>query len=146
MQQRATLRSARLAQVALLEDQDVEGLVERIRRADRIPRLEYHLARHGRDVGAGAAAEYLRALRAHLTRPDLRHFAYLRTKDRARIWELIAPDDGASAMYHEVRESLWSFFRPIDPDARMVSMEAWWIEAIRSAAGWRFEERWRWNR
>jgi hypothetical protein len=146
MQPRATLQSDRLAQVALLEDGDVERLVEQIRRADSIPKLEYHLARHGRDVSAGAAAEYLRVLQAHRARRDLRVFTYLRTKDRAPTWELIAPDDGTSAMYHEERRSLWSFFRPIDPDARMISMETWWIEAIRSAAGWHFEERWRWKR
>ena len=124
MEQGTPLQAARLAQLATMAD----------------------LARHGVGLGLGGDEEYLRALRAHLARPDLRIFTYLQTRDRLPIWELVAPDTGTTAMYHERRGQLWSFFRSIDPDARMASAQAWWVEAIRTVTGWRFEERWQWKR
>jgi hypothetical protein len=135
-----------MVQVASLNDEEIDRLVRQIRASVTLPKLEYHLARHGRDFGDGSGTSYIRALRAHLARPDLRVFTYLRTRDRAPMWELIAPGDGTAALYHEERRSLWSFFRPIDPDARMLNAAMWWVEAIRSPAGWHFEERWRWKR
>ncbi len=146
MRRSAALQSARLAQVASLTDTDVDRVVNGIRQAARIPKLAYHTARHAADFAAESADEYVRALRAHLARADLRIFTYLRSSDRAPIWELVAPEDGTTAMDHEERGSLWSFFRPLDPDPRMASAEAWWIEAIRGPTGWRFDEGWRWRR
>jgi hypothetical protein len=145
MQQAAPLQAARLAQVTRMDPRDIDQLVQRIRRADSMPKLGYHATRHAEDVGAGSAQEYLEALRAHLARADLRVFTYLRTKDRTPIWELVAPDTGTTVMYHEERSSLWSFFRPVDVGARMANAETWWVEAIRTPTGWRFEERWRWR-
>lgn len=139
------LQRVRLDQLRRRSADEIARIVQAIRRARTLPRLAYHVKRHARKMGLGSVEAYVAALQHHGARRDLRLFTYLRTSDRLPFWELVAPD-GATVLYSQERRQVWSFFRPDDPDARMAKAEAWWIEVVAQAHGWRFEEYWRWKR
>jgi hypothetical protein len=139
------LQDDRLAQLQRMSDGDIAGIIRRIRQAERIPQLDYHFKRHGREFGAATSAEYLQALRDHLSRNDLRIFTYIRASDGSRFWELISPESNATVLYNEDRDAIWSFFRMGRPDLRLGRYRAQWLEIALVPGGWRFERDWQWQ-
>ena len=146
MNEKAALRQERLAQLRQFTDRDVERVRASIRQATAVPNLCYHLRKHGAAMAVHTEDEYLRALREHLRREDLRVFTYLRPRGHVPFWELVASDTGTTVVYNSKRKQIWSFFQPKDADGRMRYAETAWIEVIRLVDGWEFEESWRWRK
>lgn len=138
-----SLQGERLVQLRRMSGQEIDAILSAIVEAETVPRLDYHVRRHGRQLDVQTNEEYVRALRRHLQRADLRIFTYLRSSDHAPFWELIAPD-GTTAVYNENRSSIWSFFWPIGVNQRMSIAKGWWVEVLRAADDWHFEEHWQW--
>ena len=139
------LRSARLTQLQHLTPEDIRTVLEAIRQASVIPRLAYHVSKHGGQLGANSEVGYLEAFRQHLWRTDLRIFTYLRYKDRVPFWELVAPDTGDTVAYNEKRKQVWTFFRPDDSEARAQGLGLSWIEVLGTRDRWTLEENWQWR-
>ncbi len=124
----------------------IEQRLLTIRGSTSVPALRDHVDKHGVRLGVSSYAEYLQAFQQHLARSDLRTFTYLglRGGNQTILWELVASDTGTTALYNETRTTIWSFFRPSDPIARAIGMQAAWVEVIRTQTGWHFEEDWTW--
>lgn len=142
----AAIGALRLAQLRRLSDNEVMATVAAIRQATTLARPDYHLAIHGREFGATTLEAYLLALREHLRRRDLRVFTYLRPPKLVPFWELVAPDDGATALYNEAKGAVWSFYLPGRAELRFAAYEAVAVELVPTATGWMRVEHWRWSR
>lgn len=141
-----TPHSARVRQLQQLSPEAIAHVLDTIRRSETIPSLEYHFRQHGRELGVTTPDEYLRAFQRHLERDDPRVFTYVRERRQRQevLWELVAPDTGATVMYNESRGGVHSFFRPSDPARRAAAFQRSWVEVSRIPLGWRFEEQWQW--
>src|SRR3954452_24192548 len=94
---------------------DLDALARRMATDRILPRLGYHFLAHGRPgLGLGDEREYLAAFHRHIVRDDLLRLSFLRERDGARMWYLVAPETGATAQYNETRGAWWSFFLPAD--------------------------------
>ena len=139
-------RQERAAQLRQLTAADLAAAVRALGGVQRLPRIRYHFAQHGRDLGATSIEEYDGAFRLHLAQADLRIFSYLRARDRVPFWELVDPVNGRTVLYNEEVREAWSFFQPSDPAAPYRNAEGWWVEVVPGPTNWQIEEQWRWHR
>lgn len=139
------LRLERAAGLRRLSSEAIAEMVQAIRSAKRLPRLGYHFAQHGAEMGAAREEDYEQAFREHLSQPRLRVFTYLRPRGRAPFWELVDPATGRTALYNERERDAWSFFTPTNAQARDHNTEGWWVEVVFREGSWEREEQWRWD-
>lgn len=142
----ASLKATRASQLRAMEPVAIDAILSSIRQAETIPKVDYHFAQHGPEFSARVSAEYLERLREHVQRHDSRVFTFLRQPDRVPFWALVAPDTGATVLYHEQRKAVWSFYRPTIPAVRFGKVQSDWIELVRRGERWDIEEDWQWER
>ena len=132
----------RMQQVSAMSGEEIDKLLARIRQSRTIPKLSYHFEQHGPEFGARDEQEYLRKMQEHLSRGDLRIFTYLRGRRQVPFWELIDLETGATVLYNESQQRVWSFYRMALPEYRLRRYQLEWLEAVRTARGWEFKESW----
>lgn len=125
-----------------MSNQDIDSLLTRVRQSRTMPKLSYHFEQHGAEYGARDEQEYLQRMWEHLSRENLRIFTYLRGRRRVPFWELVDLEGGATVLYNEPQQSIWSFYRMALPEYRLRRYQLEWLEAVRTSRGWEFRESW----
>lgn len=135
----------RAAQLSRLSDADIDGMLARMRAKTTLPKLDYHFREHGPDFGASDERQYVSAMTATLARTDLRVFSGLTKTSKGVVprWTLVAPD-GATMLYDETDDVIWSFYRPPNVERRMNAMVNLWVELVRRGGRWQIETQWAW--
>ncbi len=75
------MEQARAAALQWLLAADLDAAVNEIRAARTLPKLDYHVERHGVALRVTTPAAYIARLRRHLRRPDLRFFVMARKQE-----------------------------------------------------------------
>ena len=130
------LQAERVAQLRALPATRREELVRRLQTPVRLPRLELHFRQHGEDFEAATPADYQDRFEAHLRRPNLRWFTFIRPREGDAVWYLLDEASGAVAMYNESRGRYWSFFRAANPRRLLAEVRGWWVELVRGTGEW----------
>lgn len=127
-------RARRLHELLELTSEGIERLVRRMRSDERLPGAAYHFEKHGAGLGAETKEGYLRLLREHLRRDDLKFVSFIRRVGDQRMWYLISEATGNVAQYNESVGSQFSFFAA--RGAFLDHLDDWTVEVRRTPEGW----------